>query len=182
MSGDRWIVAVLLGVSTACSEPAAPEAGRAHDVPGVDLAAASVNQSVTGGGQFVHPAFGTVTFAFTAQRLADGRVTGRFQQHQPAFGFTYQGDVTCFAVDAVNHRAWIGGVVTQSNDPDPIALPGKDAWFRVLDPDDGLDRSTFLGFEGGGGIITSAEYCDAQIWPEDNARTWPVEHGSITLH
>ena len=53
MSGDRWIVAVLLGVSTACSEPAAPEAGRAHDVPGLDLAAASVNQSVTGGGQSI---------------------------------------------------------------------------------------------------------------------------------
>ena len=182
MSGDRWFVAVLLGAATACSEPAAPEASRVHDVLEIDVAAGIAHQSVTGGGQFVHPDFGAITFAFTAQRLADGRVTGRFQQHQPAFGFTYKGDVTCFAVDPVNHRAWIGGVVTQSNDPDPIALPGKDAWFRVLDSDDGLDRSTFLGFEGGGGIITSAEYCAVQIWPEDNARTWPVEHGSITLH
>lgn len=181
MSGDRWIVAVLLGVATACSEPAAPEAGRASHGLEIDAAAGGVQESVTGGGQFVHPVFGTVTFAFTAQRLADGRVTGRFQQHQPAFGFTYKGDVTCFAIDPVNHRAWIGGVVTQSNDPDPIALPGKDAWFRVLDAVDELDRSTFLGFEGGGGILTSAEYCAAQIWPEANARTWPVEHGSITL-
>ena len=182
MSGDRWVLAALLAMATACSESSAPRAVAVHDGPEVDAAAGGVHESVTGGGQFVHPVFGTVTFAFTAQRMADGRVKGRFQQHQPAFGFTYKGDVTCFAVDPINHRAWIGGVVTHSNDPDPIALPGKDAWFRVLDPDEGLDRSTFLGFEGGGGILTSAEYCERQIWPEDNARTWPVEHGTIVLH
>lgn len=166
----------------ACSESSAPGAVPGHDGLVIDAAAGGVQESVTGGGQFVHPVFGTVTFAFTAKRLADGRVQGRFQQHQPAFGFTYKGDVTCLAVDPVNHRAWIGGVVTQSNDPDPVAVPGKDAWFRVLDPDEGPDRSTFLGFEGGGGILTSAEYCDRRIWPDDNARTWPVEHGNITLH
>jgi len=85
-------------------------------------------------------------------------------------------------VDPVNHRAWIGGVLTQSNDPDPVALVGKDAWFRVLDSSgNDVDRSTFLGFEGGGGIITSAEYCEKQIWPDDNARTWPVEQGNIVI-
>jgi hypothetical protein len=182
MCGDRWISAVLIGVVAACAEPTAPAVERTHGVLPLDAAGGGVSQSVTGGGQFVHPTFGTVTFAFTAQRLSDGRVVGRFQQHQPAFGFTYKGDVTCFAVDPVNHRAWIGGVLTQSNDPDPVALVGKDAWFRVLDSsgNDG-DRSTFLGFEGGGGIITSAEYCEKQIWPDGNARTWPVEQGNIVI-
>jgi hypothetical protein len=182
MRGDRWIGAVLLGVAAACAEPTAPAVERIPQTLRLDAVTGGVSQAVTGGGQFVHPVFGTVTFAFTAQRLPDGRVVGRFQQHQPAFGVTYKGDVTCFAVDAVNHRAWIGGVLTQSNDPDPVALVGKDAWFRVLDPAGAEpDRSTFLGFEGGGGIITSAEYCEKQIWPEGNARTWPVEQGGITI-
>lgn len=183
MRADRWISALLLGMAAACAEPNAPVDGRSHETLIVGAVEGGVSQSVTGGGQFVHPDFGTVTFAFTAERLTDGRVVGRFQQHQPVFGVTYKGDVTCFAVDAVNHRAWIGGVLTQSNDPDPVALVGKDAWFRVLDPTGGdLDRSTFLGFEGGGGIITSAEYCEKQIWPDDNARTWPVEQGGVTIH
>ena len=75
-----------------------------------------------------------LTFSFAAIRHADGRVTGRFQQHQPFFGFTYQGDVTCFAVDPANHRAWIVGVLTQSNDPDPVTEVGDDAWFSVPAP------------------------------------------------
>jgi hypothetical protein len=183
MRYDRWIGAVLIGLAAACADPAAPGAARTHESFPLAAAAGGVTQSVTGGGQFVHPDFGTVTFSFTAERLPDGRVTGRFQQHQPAFGVTYEGDVTCFAVDPVNHRAWIGGVLTQSNDPDPVALVGKDAWFRVLDADGAnVARSTFLGFEGGGGITTSAEYCEAQIWPDGNARTWPVEQGTITIH
>jgi hypothetical protein len=149
------------------------------------MADGGVLEQVSGGGQFVHPDFGSVTFSFVAGRQADGGVTGRFQQHQPAFGFTYKGDVTCFAVDPVNHRAWIGGVLTESNDPDPVTEVGDDAWFRVLDlGDNGAepDRSTFLGFEGAAGIITSEEYCQRQIWPEENARTWPVVDGNIVIH
>jgi hypothetical protein len=174
--------AVLAG----CAGPTAPDLAPdgARPSPPV-VAEQGVLENVSGGGQFVHPDFGTVTFAFQAVRHADGRVTGRFQQHQPAFGFTYQGDVTCFAVDPVNHRAWIGGVLTQSNDPDPVTQVGDDAWFRVLDlgaSNQGPDRSTFLGFEGGGGIITSEEYCQVKIWPDGNARTWPVEQGNITIH
>jgi hypothetical protein len=147
--------------------------------------AGATGDLVTGGGQFVHPDFGTVTFSFSAVRHADGSVSGRFQQDQFDVGFTYKGDVTCFAVDPVNHRAWIGGVLTQSNDPDPVTQVGDDAWFRVLDlgsSNVGPDRSTFLGFEGAAGIITSAEYCAARIWPEGNARTWPVEQGDIVIH
>src|SRR6476646_11039314 len=167
MRGDCWRGLVLLGVAAGCAQPTAPATGHTDQRLTLAAAAGGVSQSVAGGGQFVHPDFGTVTFAFTAQRLPDGRVVGRFQQHQPAFGVTYKGDVTCFAVDPVNHRAWIGGVLTQSNDPDPVAEVGDDAWFRVLDLGSstaGPDRSTFLGFEGAGGIITSDEYCAARIW------------------
>jgi hypothetical protein len=82
--------------------------------------------------------------------LSDGRVSGTFCQDQPSLGFTYEGAVTCFAVDQVNHRAWIAGVVTSSNDPDPVTEVGDDVWFRVLDAGKHSadpDRSTFFGFE-----------------------------------
>jgi hypothetical protein len=151
-----------------------------------EMANGGVEEKVTGGGQFVHPSFGTVTFSFVAIRHADGQVSGQFQQHQPFFGFTYKGDVTCFAVDPVNHRAWIGGVLTHSNDPDPVTEVGDDAWFRVLDTGNSgaePDRSTFMGFEQPPpGIVTSEEYCQLKIWPDQNARTWPVVHGNIVIH
>ncbi len=172
-------------VALACSGPLDTGEPDAEIGPaGSQMAGVGVEQLVTGGGQFEHPVFGTVTFSFTAVRHSDGSVSGRFEQNQFDVGFKYKGDVTCFAVDPVNHRAWIGGVLTQSNDPDPITEVGDDAWFRVLDlgsSNVGPDRSTFLGFEGGGGIITSEEYCAVRIWPDDNARTWPVEQGNIAI-
>jgi hypothetical protein len=178
------VCAALTATALACG-PLAPDGPQSRSqLRGVDVASAGVEENVTGGGQFVHPTFGSFTFSFDAVRHADGRVSGRFQQHQPAFDFTYKGDVTCFAVDPVNRRAWIGGVLTHTNDPDPITERGDDAWFRVLDTGEGNsepDRTTFLGFEGGGGIITSEEYCQARIWPDDNARTWPVD-GNIVIH
>jgi hypothetical protein len=167
----------------ACAEPAEPPAGR-NETPSPSLLAAGVEESVTGGGQFFHPDFGRVTLAFTATRNANGQVTGRWQQNQFDLGVAYKGDVTCFAVDPVNHRAWIGGVITGSTDPDPLAAMGRDAWFRVLDLGEGPDpdRSTFLGFEGSAGIETSEEYCAVRLWAPDNARTWPLEHGNIVIH
>ena len=182
----RWVSGLVAATALACSETTAPTSRgemRGARAP-ADLQ--GVEEVVTGGGQFVHPDFGTVRFAYTAIRHQDGRVTGRFHQHQPLFGFSYAGDVTCFAVDEVNHRAWVGGVLTQSNDPDPVTEVGDDVWFRVLDSGEGTaepDRSTFFGFEQPPpGIVTSEEYCRLQIWPEGNARTWPVESGNITIH
>ena len=57
---------------------------------------------------------------------------------------------------------------------------GRDIRFRVLD-EPGGDRSTFVGFEGSAGFMTSAEYCAGQPWPAGNARTWPVVSGGITV-
>ena len=78
--------------------------------------------------------------------------------------------------------------MTENNSEHPdftvdITQPGRDVWFRVLDTGDSgePDRLTFLGFEGGGGIITSAEYCEAAIWPDGDARTHPVTSGGITV-
>lgn len=186
MRNAQRVSAGLIGILVlGCGEPTSPAPGTGDSETRSSAVQSKNVKQVIGAGQFVHPTLGTVTFAFVALQHRDGGVTGRFFQYQPSLGFTYAGDVTCLAVDPVNHRAWIGGVLTYSNDPDPVTEVGDDAWFRVLDTGKRSaepDRSTFLGFEGGGGIITSEEYCAARIWPADNARAWPVEKGNILIH
>jgi hypothetical protein len=66
----------------------------------------------------------------------------------------------------------------------PIHEVGKEAWFRVVDYGEGQspdDRTTVLGFEGGLGIITSEEYCQLQLWRDDDAGTWAVVNGNIQV-
>ena len=126
------------------------------------------------------------------QVSAAGAAHGRFR-HRLVFGgelVDFTGVATCMTVDPADGRAWIGGVIHKNRSvAEPWASgeiyePGKEIWFRVLDADqsDGdEDRSTFVGFEGGAGIITSAEYCETRPWPEDNARTNPVTKGRIAI-
>jgi hypothetical protein len=59
-------------------------------------------------------------------------------------------------------------------------------WFRVVDYGEGgkasqPDRTTFLGFENNPDIKTSEQYCAVRIWPQDDARTWPVTAGNIQV-
>ena len=138
-----------------------------------------------GGGLMVDFAFGSVQHGEGLD--AQGQL--RFSVTLGGELIEFHGRVTCLAVDADEGRAWIGGVVTQNNSTrashtTPIHEVGKDIWFRVLDSGEGqshVDRATFVGFEGGGGIITSQEYCEAQIWPDDNARTQPVAAGNVQV-
>ncbi len=134
-----------------------------------------------------------VNFSTLAIATPRGFVFGRFRQSLmfQDLLIDFKGEVICLAVDSENGRAWVGAVVTENNSEHPsftteIHQPGKDVWFRVLDTGPGSnepDRSTFMGFEGAGGIITSLEYCDAQIWPNDppNDRTNPVTRGNILV-
>jgi hypothetical protein len=91
-------------------------------------------------------------------------------------------------VDPTTGRAWLAGDLTKvkSTHPDVIELPGDDAWFRVLDTGPASaadpDRSTLMGFKGAvPGLDTSEQYCAAQIWPDDNLRTWPVTSGNLNV-
>lgn len=177
----------VLGVVLACDPaPQAPVA-----LLETTLAPAlAVSGAATGGGHYDIAGL-IVQFSFSAVQYADGSASGAFH-HQTSFdGLTAElyGRVTCLAVDPDNHRAWIGGVITKNSSTDPdlgaaIHQPGRDIWFRVVDYGSGggapSDRTTFTGFEGSGGIITSAEYCAARIWPDGDARTWPVT-GNVTV-
>ena len=148
--------------------------------------------SATGGGWYrLQDAF-DVSLTFNALQHADGTVKGRFHESFAAEGETidFRGDVICMAVDPVNHRAWIGAVITENRSTHPefnesYHQPGEDVWFRVVDYGEGADappdRTTFMGFENTPGIPTSEIYCQLQIWPDDDARTWPVTAGNIQV-
>jgi|SRR5579859_2652529 len=137
--------------------------------------------SVTGAGQLQLSDGTIIPFAYAAIKNDDGHVAGAFVQRQP--GVTYAGRVTCMAVDSVNHRAWVGGVIVYSNDPTPDHLVGDDIWFRVVDYGHGTppDRSTVFGFKGAAGFDTSAAYCAGMPWAAGDARTWPVIQGAILV-
>ena len=161
------------------------------DGPGEHEGQEFLTAAASGGGHYSLAGL-DVQFRFRAVSHRDGRATGRFHIKADEGGgllIDFSAEVTCLAVDPANHRAWIGGVITRNRSTDPdllttIQQPGHDIWFRVLDAGEGkdaIDRTTFTGFEGGGGIPTSAAYCAARIWPADNARTWPVVRGNIRV-
>lgn len=186
------IIAVsALVVAVACDAPLPEDpVGPDMSVVGGELAQAS------GGGEYLVtlPGLGEFPgeFSFTANNLPNGETTGQLRYVLELFGehVEFHGEVTCLTVDEDEGRAWIGGDITKNLSvreayaDGEIFQPGKAIWFRVLDAgegDESVDRTTFVGFEGGAGIITSQEYCDLAIWPDDNARTWPVTAGNIQV-
>lgn len=156
--------------------------------------APGVSASATGGGDFL------VTigdgfqgkFAFSAvQTDPSGTAEGNFHYSLVFFGelLEFFGRTTCMTVDRENDRAWIGGVITRNNSTHPAWMtevhePGDDIWFRVVDNGEGahddVDRTTFVGFEGNRGIITSEEYCDVQFWDEAS-EPWAVVKGNLQV-
>ena len=157
-----------------------------------DVLASARSTGTSGGGSFLLLNTIDASFNFNAVQTGDGGAEGNFFQ-----SFIFQGQlvelrgrVTCFAVDAGNHRAWIGGVVTENNSTHPNfttprTQPGRDVWFRVLDGGEGFgaepDRTTIYGFEGDREIITSEQYCAARLWLAGNANTHPVTDGNIQV-
>ena len=137
--------------------------------------------SVVGAGQLQLSDGTIIPFAYAAFRDDDGHVGGDFVQRQP--GVVYVGRVTCLSMDAVNHRALVGGVILYSNDPTPDHQVGDAIWFRTVDYGNGNppDRSTVFGFKGAAGFDTSAAYCAGMPWADGDARTWPVIHGNIQV-
>lgn len=162
----------------------------------VGSAAASggrVVASTTGGGTLLVGGALEVSFQFNAIGREDGSAGGRLFYSVVVGGqlVEFEGAVTCVTVDAENDRAWVGGVVTANNSENAGWLTdvhevGDDIWFRVHDAGEGSppngDRSTFVGFEGAAGIITSAEYCATQPWPDADAGTNPLVQGNIQVH
>lgn len=185
------LASVLTGLALiACDQPSAP---RSADDPRLQRSAVADDDNeesgVTGSGQYSINGL-IVTFSIDAEaKKKHLKAKGEFTIYaDEGDGLTvdFQAKVTCLSLDPVNHRAWVGGKVKKNRSTDPtlqtaIHQRGRDIWFRVLDEPAG-DRSTFVGFEGAAGFITSADYCAGQPWPAENARTWPVVSGGITIN
>lgn len=176
---------VLTGCDQA-EQPLSPEAQAS--------AQGGVQASTTGGGTYsLLGGAVPVEFSHTAiQTSSDGTATGHARHVAEFQGerLEFHTRVTCATFDPQNGRAWIGGVITQNNSTHPFWQTdnnevGDAIWWRVVDYGEGqnaqADRSTFVGFEGNAGIITSREYCDAQIWPAGDARTGPLTEGEIQV-
>jgi hypothetical protein len=192
MNAIMRTVGVLVAIGIAgCQDTTAPTRSSVA-APSLDRARDDGAASVTGNGVF-SLAGSDVQFHVRAAQGGNGAAHGRFHQRFDEGGgvvIDFDAEVTCLAVDAVNHRAWLGGRVTRNESTDPayttdINQPGSDIWFRVLDAGNGPqggDRSTFLGFQGSAGFLTSAAYCAGRPWAANNARTWPVISGGIHIH
>ena len=194
MSKPCTVIAVGLSIGLAACDTPVPTAPESAGEPVVALSTAPGGPDRASGGGFLDFGGGLlVQFALSAVQQGPGlAANGQFHFSVELGGepIDFHAQTTCLAVDGAERRAWIGGVVTQNNSTHPsftteIHDVGREIWFRVLDSGEGSgadpDRSTFVGFEGGGGIITSQEYCEAQIWPDDNARTVPQASGNIQV-
>jgi len=137
----------------------------------VALALAGVVYAGHGGGSAqgsrvhltVHNVFGLQTlelkqFQYKATGNADGSATGSYTYREIDDGvpFTAGGPITCMAV--VGNEAWIGGTITDSNDPTMI---GSGSWWHVTDNGQGAndppDITTFLGI---GSQEQTQAFCD----------------------
>ena len=194
MSRQQLYLLSALSVLAACevsqpTEPAvAPSFAAGQQVIGHVNGEGSINVGVP------------MLFNMTALLHANGSASGE-AHHFASLGATFiefRTRVTCVSFDPVNHRAWVGGVITENNSTDPARMQprnevGQDIWWRVVDYGSGLsgtvDRGTFLGFTGDAGFQTSADYCAGQPWPGPNdtppqpvdARTGPLLSGNISV-
>ena len=176
-------------VGTACQSPVRPAEGPLTSLGGSQELAAGVETSATGGGHYTIPGNIELEFAFSARVLPDGRAQGNFHHRGVAGGelIQFSAEITCLAVDSVNHRAWLGGVVTENRSTHPqfttpIHQVGRDIWFRVQDndadePSTTPDVTTIVGFESAA-IPTSEFYCNTRPWRSDNV--WPVR-GNVNV-
>jgi hypothetical protein len=179
-----------LAAAAACESPTMTNDDDPHGGSGAG-GGAVVGSTAGGGKAQLPPGFSLLQFAFAANAHADGSATGQFRQVYESAGGTvdFRGRVTCVSFDAANGRAWIGGVITQNRSTNPavqgaIHQPGRDVWFRVVDNGEGgsaVDRTTVFGFEGGGGIITSEQYCALQLWTAGDVNTWAAVSGNIQV-
>src|SRR5258708_32518535 len=115
-----------------------------------------VANTALGAGHYLVAGSLDVTFAFAAVSDDEGNPGGAFHvsTNDGLGSVEFHARVTCLAVDKVDGRAWIGGVILANLSTSPdftggVHEPGHDIWFRVLDGDSAGagDRSTFVGFE-----------------------------------
>lgn len=176
-----------------------PSAGDPAGPTGLELSGSPVVESASGGYHFTtdprffgFPVDNRLTF--TAERHADGSISGRYNYEQSAFGerFIFKGSVTCFVIHdtpvlqdwpdipatTANRAKW-GGVIEYSNDP---TLPaGGFIWFNSIDNGEGAgappDLSSISGF---GDEAANEAFCASTAPPNPRFGPHPVS-GNIDV-
>jgi hypothetical protein len=174
MQRQAFLAAIAAVWASGCTDsPLSVESGR---VSASVANAEGVEQSATGSGQFVINGQQR-TFAFTAIKHADGRVTGMSQlvrRFPVGPDARFHVEVTCLRV--VGNHAWIGGIVRSTSLAD---FDGTEAAFQVEDNGEGRnDPPDLISFEGVGGLPGYAEeYCNTMA-PDD---LFPITGGNIQV-
>ena len=169
-------VAALSVVSIlACDPVVQPEA------PSPDFAGrggGGVVEKVTGAGNFTDPAGNFRTFAFTAQRRADGSVHGQWERvnhRENASETKSHGRITCFTI--VDNRVWLGGFATSGRLSTP---PNNEVSWDVIDNGQGANSpADQISLQGVGRVPGHADFrCALQF-----LRTmFDIEAGNIKIH
>ena len=187
----RVFLTLSAALAIACGSEA-PVDGPTGPV-GLALSGGPVVESASGGYHFAtDPSFFGAPvdnrLTFTANRHADGSLSGRFNYEQGFMGerFIFRGSVTCFEIYdtpvlqdwpdipamTANRAKW-GGVIEFSNDP---TLPaGGFIWFQSIDNGEGAnappDLSTISGF---GDEAANEAFCNVDDVPNPNFGPHPV--------
>ena len=157
----RAVLATVLALLGACNAPTDTRdaTDRQERASRFDRASAPVHQ-VSGGGKLdisnFFPDLPPETYAFEASVDATGRVRGQIEIRFSDPAAQIHGDVTCLAVSGTS--AWIGIVVTQSDNP--AAMPvGSGWWARMEDNGEGANDppDRLSSFRPGGGAARCNE-------------------------
>lgn len=105
----------------------------------VSAAAARGNPTASGHANLTVGDGLTRTFSFTTVENVDGTVTGQGEVNNPSFPIRAHFEIDCLKFDGVN-RVIASGPVTQSSDPDTIAV-GRISVFAVEDNGEGVNAS-----------------------------------------
>jgi hypothetical protein len=191
MRPARLIVTFGAVLFAACSSDT--PAGGPTGAGDLGLSGSPVVESASGGYHFVTEAhfFGIPIenrLTFSAERHADGSLTGRYNYEQGALGerFIFRGSVTCFEIHdtpvlqdweeipamTANRAKW-GGLIEYSNDP---TLPaGGFIWFNSIDNGEGAgappDLSSISGF---GDEAANEAFCASVAPPNPTFGPHPI--------
>jgi hypothetical protein len=190
MRPARLLVTIAAALFAACNfdTPAGGPTGAGD----IGLSGSRVVESASGGYHFTtEPHFFGVPvenrLTFTANRHADGSLSGRYNYEQGVLGerFIFRGSVTCFEIydtpvlqdwedipAMTGNRAKWGGLIEFSNDP---TLPaGGFIWFQSIDNGEGAgppDLSTISGF---GDEAANEAFCAMADVPRSQFGPHPV--------
>lgn len=150
--------ALLVALIAACAErPTSTPELRAVTPTDASIGAGQVVQAARGSGH-IEQAGELRTFTFSAERRADGSVSGEFQIVARLVDRVVHGRITCMTV--FGNSAWLGGVIERDNSG---VSTGAQARFRVVDlgqaPGGSPDLLSLLSFTFFPGAAQN--YCNA---------------------